>query len=84
MKKLFLILGMLIFGFYALTYIVMWMIFLIGSIFSESIYSNLQGFISILTGEGVVGFLVLTQVTIVPILSGWLSIFLYKKYKEVN
>tara|TARA_X000001036_G_scaffold6285_1_gene5734 strand:+ start:347 stop:601 length:255 start_codon:yes stop_codon:yes gene_type:complete len=84
MKKLFLILGMLIFGFYALTYIVMWMIFLIGSIFSESIYSNLQGFISTLTGEGVVGFLVLTQVTIVPILSGWLSIFLYKKYKEVN
>jgi len=75
---------MLIFGFYALTYIVMWMIFLIGSIFSESIYSNLQGFISTLTGEGVVGFLVLTQVTIVPILSGWLSIFLYKKYKEVN
>ena len=84
MKKLFLILGMLIFGFYALTYIVMWMIFLIGSIFSESIYSNLQGFISTLTGESVVGFLVLTQVTIVPILSGWLSIFLYKKYKEVN
>jgi|TARA_B100000965_G_scaffold61151_1_gene46987 hypothetical protein len=84
MKKLFLILGMLIFGFYALSYIVMWMIFLIGSIFSESIYSNLQGFISTLTGEGVVGFLVLTQVTIVPILSGWLSIFLYKKYKEVN
>ena len=84
MKKLFLILGMLIFGFYALTYIVMWMIFLIGSIFSESIYSNLQGFISTLTGEGVVGFLVLTQVTVVPILSGWLSIFLYKKYKEVN
>ena len=84
MKKLFLILGMLIFGFYALTYIVMWMILLIGSIFSESIYSNLQGFISTLTGEGVVGFLVLTQVTIVPILSGWLSIFLYKKYKEVN
>ena len=84
MKKLFLILGMLIFGFYALTYIVMWMIFLMGSIFSESIYSNLQSFISTLTGEGVVGFLVLTQVTIVPILSGWLSIFLYKKYKEVN
>ena len=84
MKKLFLILGMLVFGFYALSYIVMWMIFLIGSIFSESIYSNLQGFISTLTGEGVVGFLVLTQVTIVPILSGWLSIFLYKKYKEVN
>ena len=84
MKKLFLILGMLIFGFYALSYIVMWMILLIGSIFSESIYSNLQGFISTLTGEGVVGFLVLTQVTIVPILSGWLSIFLYKKYKEVN
>ena len=75
---------MLIFGFYALSYIVMWMIFLIGSIFSESIYSNLQGFISTLTGEGVVGFLVLTQVTIVPILSGWLSIFLYKKYKKVN
>ena len=84
MKKLFLILGMLVFGFYALSYIVMWMVFLISSIFSESIYSNLQGFISTLTGEGVVGFLVLTQVTIVPILSGWLSIFLYKKYKEVN
>ena len=75
---------MLIFGFYALSYIVMWMVFLIGSIFSENIFSNMQGFLSTLTGEGVVGFLVLTQVTIVPILSGWLSIFLYKKYKEVN
>ena len=84
MKKLFLILGMLIFGFYALSYIVMWVVALIGSIFSENIYSNIQGFMSTLTGEGVVGFLVLTQVTIVPILSGWLSIFLYKKYKEVN
>jgi hypothetical protein len=81
MKKLFLILGMLVFGFYALSYIVMWMVFLIGSIFSENIYSNMQGFLSTLTGDGVVGFLVLTQVTIVPILSGWLSIFLYKKYK---
>ena len=84
MKKLFLILGMLIFGFYALSYIVMWVVVLIGSIFSENIYSNIQGFMSTLTEEGVVGFLVLTQVTIVPILSGWLSIFLYKKYKEVN
>ena len=84
MKKLFLILGMLVFGFYALSYIVMWMVFLIGSIVNENIYSNMQGFLSTLTGEGVVGFLVLTQVTIVPILSGWLSIFLYKKYKEVN
>ena len=84
MKKLFLILGMLIFGFYALSYIVMWVVVLIGSIFSENIYSNIQGFMSTLTEEGVVGFLVLTQVTIVPILSGWLSISLYKKYKEVN
>ncbi len=84
MKKLFLILGMLIFGFYALSYIVMWMVVLIGSIFSENIYSNIQGFMSTLTGEGVVGFLVLTQVTIVPILSGWLSIFLYKKYKNLS
>ena len=84
MKKLFLILGMLIFGFYALSYIVMWAVVLIGSIFSKNIYSNMQGFISTLTGEGVVGFLVLTQVTIVPILSGWLSIFLFKKYKGLN
>ena len=75
---------MLIFGFYALSYIAMWMVLLIGSIFSESIYSNLLGFISTLIGEGIVGFLVLTQVTIVPILSGWLSIFLYNKYREVN
>ena len=84
MKKLFLILGMLIFGFYALTYIVMWMIFLIGSIFSENIYSNIEGFIFTLTGEGVDGFLVLTQVTILPILSGWLSMFLYNKFPKVN
>ncbi|HJM14749.1 MAG TPA: hypothetical protein QGF66_00015 [SAR86 cluster bacterium] len=84
MKELFLILGMLIFGFYALSYIVMWMVVLIGSIFSENIYSNIQGFMSTLTGEDVVGFLVLTQVTIVPILSGWLSIFLYKKYKNLS
>jgi len=39
---------------------------------------------STLTGEDVVDFLVLTQVTIVPILSGWLSIFLYKKYKNLS
>jgi hypothetical protein len=84
MKELFLILGMLIFGFYALSYIVMWMVVLIGSIFSENIYSNIQGFMSTLTGEDVIGFLVLTQVTIVPILSGWLSIFLYKKYKNLS
>ena len=84
MKELFLILGMLIFGFYALSYIVMWMVVLIGSIFSENIYSNIQGFMSTLTGEDVVDFLVLTQVTIVPILSGWLSIFLYKKYKNLS
>ena len=84
MKKLLLILGMLIFGFYALCSIVMWALVLIGSIFSENIYSNIEVFIFTLTGEGVVGFLVLTQVTILPILSGWLSMFLYNKYKEVN
>ena len=84
MKKLLLILGMLIFGLYGLYCIVMWAVVLIGSIFSENIYSNIEGFIFTLTGEGVVGFLVLTQVTILPILSGWLSIFLYNKYKEVK
>ena len=84
MKKLLLILGMLIFGLYALYCIVMWAVVLIGSIFSENIYSNIEVFIFTLTGEGVVGFLVLTQVTILPILSGWLSMFLYNKYKEVN
>ena len=83
MKKLLLILGILIFGFYALSYVVMWVVVLGGSLFSENIYSNIQGFISTLTGEGIVGFLVLTQVTVVPLLSGWLSIFLYNKYKKL-
>jgi len=83
MKKLLLILGILIFGFYALSYVALWVAALIGSLFSENIYSNVQGFISTLTGEGVVGFLVLTQVTVVPLLSGWLSISLYKKYKKL-
>jgi len=83
MKKLLLILGILIFGFYALSYVALWVAALIGSLFSENTYSNVQGFISTLTGEGVVGFLVLTQVTVVPLLSGWLSISLYKKYKKL-
>ena len=56
MKKLLLILGILIFGFYALSYVALWVAALIGSLFSENIYSNVQGFISTLTGEGVVGF----------------------------
>ena len=83
MKKLLLILGILIFGFYALSHVVMWAAALIGYIFSERIYTNIQGLISTLVGEGVLGFLVLTQVTVVPILFGWLSIFLYKKYKKL-
>ena len=83
MKKLLLILGILIFGFYALSYVVMWAAALIGYIFSERIYANVQGLTSTLVGEGVLGFLVLTLVTVVPLLSGWLSIFLYKKYKKL-
>jgi len=82
-KKLLLILGILIFGFYALSYVVMWAAALIGYIFSERIYTNVQGLTSTLVGEGVLGFLVLTLVTVVPLLSGWLSIFLYKKYKKL-
>jgi|TARA_B100001029_G_scaffold59249_1_gene47899 hypothetical protein len=84
MKKFFLILGILIFGLYALSYIAIWLTVLVGSLFSENIYSNLQDFLSTLVLEGLVGFLVLTQVTVVPIISGWLSLFLYKKYKKIN
>lgn len=84
MKKFFLILGILIFGLYALSYIAIWLTVLVGSLFSENIYSNLQDFLSTLFLEGLVGFLVLTQVTVVPIISGWLSLFLYKKYKKIN
>ena len=84
MKKFFLILGILIFGLYALSYIAIWLTVLMGSLFSENIYSNLQDFLSTLVLEGLVGFLVLTQVTVVPIISGWLSLFLYKKYKKIN
>ena len=61
----------------------MWAAALIGYIFSERIYANVQGLTSTLVGEGVLGFLVLTLVTVVPLLSGWLSIFLYKKYKKL-
>ena len=84
MKKFFLILGILIFGLYALSYIAIWLTVLVGSLFRENIYSNLQDFLSTLVLEGLVGFLVLTQVTVVPIISGWLSLFLYKKYKKIN
>ena len=84
MKKFFLILGILIFGLYALSYIAIWLTVLVGSLFSENIYSNLQDFLSTLVLEGLVGFLVLTQVTVIPIISGWLSLFLYKKYKKIN
>ena len=84
MKKFFLILGILIFGLYALSYIAIWLTVLVGSLFRENIYSNLQDFLSTLVLEGLVGFLVLTQVTVVPIISGGLSLFLYKKYKKIN
>ena len=55
---------------------------MIASIFSEDVRINIQDIFLTLSTEGVVGFLVITQMTIVPLLAGWISKHLYKKYKS--
>ena len=53
---------------------------IIGSVFSEDVRSNVQGMFSNLSTQGFVGFLIITQLTIVPVIAGWISKLLYKKY----
>ena len=37
-----------------------------------------------LSSEGLVGFLIITQLTVVPFVAGWVSKFLYKKYRSLK
>ena len=57
---------------------------MIGSIFSEGVRINIQDMFLTLGTEGVVGFLVITQMTIVPLIAGWISKLLYEKYKSLK
>ena len=83
MKKLLLLLGILASGLYSVSYILVFGGALIYSIFSGD-YSFLQGFFWTLIDNGFVGYLVMLQTTVVPFLSGWLAVFLYKKYKKLK
>ena len=84
MKKIFMLLGCIITGLYAALYILVGILAMIGSIFSEGVRVNIQDMFLSLSTEGVVGFLVITQVTIVPLMAGWISKLLYKKYKSLK
>ena len=84
MKKIFMLLGCIITGLYAALYILVGILAMIGSIFSEGVRVNIQDMFLSLSTEGVVGFLVITQVTIVPLIVGWISKLLYKKYKSLK
>lgn len=57
---------------------------MIGSIFSEGVRINIQDMFLTLSTEGVVGFLVITQMTIAPLIAGWISKLLYEKYKSLK
>ena len=83
MKKLLLLLGILASGLYSLSFILIFLGLLIYSIFSGD-YSFLQGVFSTLIANGFVGYLTMLQTTVVPFLSGWLAVFLYKKYKNLK
>ena len=84
MKKIFMLLGCIITGLYAALYILVGMLAMIGSIYSDGERVNIQDMFLSLSTEGVVGFLVITQVTIVPLIAGWISKLLYKKYKSLK
>ena len=78
MKKLFILLSCIVTGFYAVSYLLIWILAIIGSIFSEDVRSNVQGMFSTLSAE------YNTQLTIVPVIAGWISKLLYKKYKSLK
>jgi len=84
MKKLFILLSCIVIGFYAASYVLIWILAIIGSMFSEDVRSNIQAMFSTLGTEGVVGFLIITQLTVVPLIAGWLSKILYRKYKSLK
>ena len=83
MKKILLLLGVLASGLYSVSFILLFGGALIYSIFSGD-YGFFQGFFSTLIDNGFVGYLVILQTTVVPFLSGWLAVFLYKKYKKLK
>ena len=75
--------GILASGLYSLSFILFFGGALIYSIFSGD-YSFLQGVFSTLIDNGFVGYLTMLQTTVVPFLSGWLAVFLFKKYKKIK
>ncbi len=83
-KKLLILLSSIVIGFYAASCILIWVLAIIGSIFSEGVHTNVQDMLSTLSAEGLVGFLVITQLTIVPLIAGWVSQFLFNKYKSLK
>ena len=84
MKKIFIFLGCIITGLYAASYILVGILAMIGSIFSEGVRINIQDMFLTLSTEGVVGFLVITHMTIAPLIAGWISKLLYEKYKSLK
>ena len=64
--------------------LLIWILAIIGSMISEDVRSNIQAMFSTLGTEGVVGFLIITQLTIGPLIAGWLSKILYRKYKSLK
>ena len=81
MKKLLILFTILVTGFYAASSFFILILTIIGFIFIEDVRTNVQDLLSTLTTESLVGFLIITQLTIVPIIAGWISHFLYKQYK---
>ena len=84
MKKLFILSGCIVTGFYAASYLLIWILAIIRSIFGVSVRSNIQDMFYTLSSEGLVGFLIITQLTVVPFIAGWVSKFLYQKYKSLK
>ena len=84
MKRIVTLLGCLVTGFYAASFFLVWILAIIGFIFSEDIRTNIQDMLRSLSAEGLVGFLLITQLTIVPLIVGWISYFFFKKYKSLK
>tara|TARA_B110000116_G_C16219639_1_gene308825 strand:+ start:25 stop:276 length:252 start_codon:yes stop_codon:yes gene_type:complete len=83
MKKFLLILGILISSLYATLFVLFWISALMGSFINETVYLNAQTILAQLKSEGYLS-LVLAQLTITPLISIFLAIFLYKKYKNLK
>ncbi len=84
MKKNLLLLGSIVSGSYAALIFIVWLMIIIGSLFSANIRNNFLNMLLSLTDSGFVGWLVILQVLISPIIATWISSFLFKKYKSLK